>query len=34
MGRNVGRSKVFYIWIFADPAKAGPTLGGIVIVVF
>ena len=33
MGRNTGRSKVVYSWISPNPAKAGPTLGGVVIVV-
>ena len=33
MGRNTGRGKVFYNWISPDPAKVGPTLGGVVVVV-
>jgi len=33
MGRNTGRGKVAYSWISPDPAEAGPTLGGIVVVV-
>ena len=33
MGRNTGRGKVAYSWISPDPAKAGPTLGGVVVVV-
>jgi len=33
MGRNTGRGKVAYSWIFLDPAKAGPTLGVVVVVV-
>ena len=34
MGRNTDRSKVAYSWISPDPAKAGPTLsGGVVVVV-
>ena len=32
-GRNTGRGKVAYSWISPDPAAAGPTLGGIVVVV-
>jgi len=32
-GRNAGRGKVAYNWISPDPAKAGPTLGGVVVVV-
>ena len=32
-GRNTGRSKVAYSWISPDPAKAGPTLGRVVVVV-
>ena len=31
MGRNTGRGKVAYSWIFPDPVKAGPTLGGVVL---
>jgi len=31
--RDVGRGKAIYIWIFPDPAKAGPTLGGGVVAV-
>ena len=27
-GRDAGRGKIAYIWIFPDPAKVGPTLGG------
>ena len=33
-GRNAGRGKVAYSWICPDPAKAGPTLGVVVVVVF
>ena len=33
MGRNTGRGKVAYSWISPDPAKAGPTLGVVVVVV-
>ena len=33
MGRNTGRGKVAYNWIFPDPAKAGPTLGIVVVVI-
>ena len=33
MGRNAGRGKVAYNWISPDPAKAGPTLGVVIIVV-
>ena len=33
MGKNADRGKVAYNWISPDPAKAGPTLGGIVVVV-
>ena len=33
MGRNTGRGKVAYSWISQDPAKAGPTLGVVVVVV-
>jgi len=33
MGRDTSRGKVAYSWISSDPAKAGPTLGGIVVVV-
>jgi len=37
MGRDVGRGKVAYIWIFPDPVKAEPTLrgggGGVVVVI-
>ena len=32
MGRNTGRGKVYYSWISSDPAKAGPTLGVVVVV--
>ena len=32
-GKNAGRGKVAYIWISLDPAKAGPTLGGGVVIV-
>ena len=32
-GRNAGRGKVVYSWISPDPAKAGPTLGVVVVVV-
>jgi len=32
-GRDAGRGKAAYIWIPPDPAKAGPTLGGGVVVV-
>ena len=32
-GRNAGRGKVAYSWISPDPAKAGPTLGVVVVVV-
>ena len=32
MGRNTGRGKVAYNWISPDPAKAGPTVGVIVVV--
>ena len=32
-GRNAGRGKVTYSWIFPDPVKAGPTLRGVVVVV-
>ena len=32
MGRNTGRGKVAYSWISPDPAKAGPTLGVVVVV--
>ena len=32
-GRNAGRGKIAYNWIFLNPAKAGPTLGGVVVVV-
>jgi len=36
-GKDVGRGKAAYIWIFSDPTKAEPTLGGgggvVVIVV-
>ena len=31
MGMNTGRGKVVYNWISPDPAKAGPTLGGVVV---
>jgi len=33
MGRNTDRGKVTYSWISPDPAKAGPTLGVVVVVV-
>ena len=33
MGRNTGRGKVAYSWISPDPAKAGLTLGVVVVVV-
>jgi len=33
MGRNTGRGKIAYSWISPDPAKAGPTLGVVVVVV-
>jgi len=33
MGRNTGRGKVAYSWISPDLAKAGPTLGVVVVVV-
>jgi len=33
MGRNTGRGKVAYSWISPDPAKTGPTLGVVVVVV-
>ena len=33
MGRNTSRGKVAYSWISPDPAKAGPTLGVVVVVV-
>jgi len=33
MDRNTGRDKVAYSWISRDPAKAGPTLGVVVVVV-
>jgi len=33
MGRNTGRGKVAYSRISPDPAKAGPTLGVVVVVV-
>ena len=32
-GRNTGRGKVVYNWISPDSAKAGPILGGGVVVV-
>ena len=32
MGRNTGRGNVACNWISLDPAKAGPTLGGVVVV--
>jgi len=32
-GRNVGTGKAAYNWIYSDPAKAGPTLGVIVVAV-
>jgi len=32
MGSNTGRGKVAYSWISPDPAKAGPTLGVVVVV--
>ena len=31
MDRNTGRGKVAYNWISPDPAKAGPTLGVVVV---
>jgi len=31
MGKNAGRGKVVYSWISSDPAKAEPTLGGVVM---
>jgi len=31
-GRNAGRGKVARNWISPDPVKAGPTLGGVVVV--
>ena len=34
MGSNTGRGKVAYSWISPDPAKAGPTLGVVVVVVY
>ena len=35
MGRNADRGKVAYSWISPDPAKAGPTLrGGVVVVIY
>ena len=30
-GRIAGRSKVVYSWISPNPAKGGPTLGGVVV---
>ena len=33
MGRNTGRGKVAYSWISLDPAKAGPILGVVVVIV-
>ena len=33
MGMNTGRGKVAYSWISPYPVKAGPTLGGGVVVV-
>ena len=33
MGRIAGRGKVAYIWISPDPAKAGLTLGVVVVIV-
>jgi len=30
--RDAGRGKVVYIWISPNPAKAGLTLGGVVVV--
>lgn len=30
-GKDACRGKVAYIWIFPNPAKAGCTLGGIVV---
>ena len=33
MGRNTGKGKVAYSWISPDPAKAGPTLAIVVVVV-
>jgi len=32
-GRNAGRCKVAYGWISLDPAKAGPTVGVVVVVI-
>ena len=32
-GRDVGGGKAAYIWISPGPAKAGPTLGVVVVVV-
>jgi len=32
-GSNVDRGKVAYNWISPNPAKVGPTLGGVVIAV-
>jgi len=32
MDRNTGRGKVAYSWISPDLAKAGPTLGVVVVV--
>ena len=34
MGSNTGRDKVAYSWISPNPAKAGPTLGVAVVVVW
>jgi len=33
MGRNTGRGKVAYSWISPDPAKMGPILGVVVVVI-
>jgi len=33
LGRNTGRGKVVYSWISPDPAKVGPALGVVVVVV-
>ena len=32
-GRDVDGGKAVYIWISPDPAKAGPTLGVVVVIV-
>lgn len=31
--RDAGRDKVAYMWISPDPAKTGPTLRGVIVVV-